>query len=42
LDPDVMITIAFGLEVFLLGLLAAVYVMHEVRKTGAEARRRER
>lgn len=42
MDPDLMITIAFGLEVFLFGLLAAVYVTREVRKARTEARRGDR
>jgi hypothetical protein len=39
MDPDVMITIAFGFEVFLFALVAAFYVAHEARKAhaGAEA-----
>lgn len=31
MDPDVMITIAFGFEVFLFAVAAAFYVAHEVR-----------
>jgi hypothetical protein len=32
MDADVMITIAFCLEVLLFGLAAALFVAHEVRK----------
>ena len=32
MDADVMITIAFCVEVFLFGLAAALFVAHEVRK----------
>ena len=31
MDPDVMITIAFGFEVFLFAVAAAIYVAHEAR-----------
>jgi hypothetical protein len=37
MDPDVMITAAFCLEVFLLALAAAVAVAREARKGRAEA-----
>jgi hypothetical protein len=37
MDPNVMITIAFGFEVFLFALAAAFYVAHEVRKGHAGA-----
>jgi hypothetical protein len=37
LDADVMITVAFSLEVFLLGLAAAVFIAREARTGRAEA-----
>jgi hypothetical protein len=37
MDPDVMITIAFCLEVFLFALAGGLFVAHEVRKDRAEA-----
>jgi hypothetical protein len=45
MDPDVMITIAFSLEVFLFALATGLFVAHEARKTRAEAaaeKRRDR
>jgi hypothetical protein len=36
MDADVMITIAFCLEVFLFGLAAAIFIAREARKGGAE------
>jgi len=37
MDPDVMITIAFCLEVFLFALAGGLFVAHEVRKSRSEA-----
>jgi hypothetical protein len=37
MDADVMITIAFCLEVFLFGLAGALFVAHEVRKSRLQA-----
>jgi hypothetical protein len=37
MDADVMITIAFGLEVFLCALAGGLLVAHEVRKSRSEA-----
>jgi hypothetical protein len=37
MDADVMITVAFCLEVFLFGLAAAVFIAREARTGGAEA-----
>jgi hypothetical protein len=37
MDADVMITIAFCLEVFLFALAAGLFVAHEVRKSRSEA-----
>jgi hypothetical protein len=37
MDPDVMITAAFCLEVFLFALVAAVVIAREARKDRAEA-----
>jgi hypothetical protein len=37
MDADVMITIAFCLEVFLFALAGGLFVAHEVRKNRAEA-----
>jgi hypothetical protein len=37
MDADVMITVAFCLEVFLFGLAAAVFIAREVRTGRAEA-----
>jgi hypothetical protein len=37
MGADVMITIVFVLEVFLFGLAAGVFVVHEARKTRAES-----
>jgi hypothetical protein len=37
MDADVMITIAFCLEVFLFGLAGALFVAHEVRKSRSQA-----
>jgi hypothetical protein len=37
MDADVMITLAFGLEVVLFGLAAAVLISREARKGRAEA-----
>ena len=37
MDADVMITIAFCLEVFLFALAGALFVAHEVRKSRSQA-----
>jgi hypothetical protein len=37
MDADVMITIAFCLEVFLFALVGGLFVAHEVRKSRSEA-----
>jgi hypothetical protein len=37
MDADVMITIAFCLEVFLFALAGGLFVAHEVRKSRSEA-----
>ena len=37
MDADVMITVAFGLEVFLFALGASVFIVREARKARAEA-----
>jgi hypothetical protein len=37
MDADVMITIAFCLEVFLLALAVGLFVVHEVRKSRSQA-----
>jgi hypothetical protein len=37
MDADVMITIAFCVEVFLFGLAGALFVAHEVRKDRPQA-----
>ena len=37
MDPDVMITIAFCLEVFLFALAGGLFVAHEIRKSRSEA-----
>jgi hypothetical protein len=37
MDADVMITVAFCLEVFLFGLAAAVFIVREARTGRAEA-----
>jgi hypothetical protein len=37
MDADVMITIALGLEVFLIALAGGLFVAHEVRKSRSEA-----
>jgi hypothetical protein len=37
MDADVMITIAFCLEVFLFALVGGLFVAHEVRKSRSQA-----
>jgi hypothetical protein len=37
MDADVMITIAFCVEVFLFGLAAVLFVAHEIRKARLRA-----
>jgi hypothetical protein len=36
-DPDLAITIAFCVEVFLFALVTGVFIAHEVRKSRSEA-----
>ena len=37
MDADVMITVAFGLEVLLFALAGGLFVTHEFRKSRSEA-----